>query len=50
MGSTNTISVKGPVIDIDIEGTLVLHMDEAEIKIHVPGIEIKIDDGLELHL
>lgn len=50
VGVTNEIKVDETVIDINLAGTLVLHIDEAVMTLHVPGFDLKIENGIGMVL
>lgn len=46
VGVTNDLSVKEGVTDINLDGLLVLHIDGAVMSMHVPGFDLKIENGI----
>lgn len=50
VGVTNELKVDETVIDINLDGQLVLHIDEAVMTLHVPGFDLKIETGIGMVL
>ncbi|MBL8482016.1 MAG: hypothetical protein JNJ60_07470, partial [Rhodocyclaceae bacterium] len=44
------IEALGPHLQISLDGSVILNIDPAKIEIHVAGVDIQIDSGIELHL
>ncbi len=46
VGVTNDLKVDEGVTDINLDGLLVLHIDGAVMTLHVPGFDLKIENGI----